>query len=150
MDLYSFLHSAPNGAILKARVDALCKGRVYGESLDCVMLHVMIGALQRNGFWQLYERYRDEQRGDQNSGRLARHQRAEESVWDSIASCEDQAASTGEAADLDRFSHSTAPGRELGCAIKVHFDGKVPRCRGSSVDLGAVYRRSMAREFQLI
>ena len=46
MDLYEFLTSATDAQTLKSRVDALCKGRVFGESLTPSMLHCMLRALQ--------------------------------------------------------------------------------------------------------
>ena len=48
MDLYEFLTSATDAQTLKSRVDALCKGRAFGESLTPSMLHCMLGAL-KNG-----------------------------------------------------------------------------------------------------
>ena len=46
MELYNFLESATDGATLQVRVDALCKGRVFGESLTLSMLHTIMEALQ--------------------------------------------------------------------------------------------------------
>ena len=46
MDLYEFLTSATDAQALKSRVDALCKGRAFGESLTPSMLHCMLGALE--------------------------------------------------------------------------------------------------------
>ena len=46
MDLYEFLTSATDAQTLKSRVDALCKGRAFGESLTPSMLHCMLGALE--------------------------------------------------------------------------------------------------------
>ena len=46
MELYNFLVSATDGTTLQVRVDALCKGRVFGESLTLSMLHTIMEALQ--------------------------------------------------------------------------------------------------------
>ena len=40
------MESATDGATLQVRVDALCKGRVFGESLTLSMLHTIMEALQ--------------------------------------------------------------------------------------------------------
>ena len=49
MDLHNFIASAPSSSKLRARIDALCKGHVFGESLDSAMLHVILEVLESNG-----------------------------------------------------------------------------------------------------
>ena len=46
MDLYEFLTSATDAQAFQSRVDALCNGRAFGESLTPSMLHCMLGALE--------------------------------------------------------------------------------------------------------
>ena len=48
MDLHEFLTSAVNSATLQARVDALCKERTIGESLNLSMLYTLLEALEND------------------------------------------------------------------------------------------------------
>ena len=48
MDLHEFLTSAVNSATLQARVDALCKERTIGESLNLTMLYTLLEALEND------------------------------------------------------------------------------------------------------
>ena len=46
MDLYELLASSPNKDILRSRVDILCKGRSFGDSLTPSMLYCILEALE--------------------------------------------------------------------------------------------------------
>ena len=46
MDLYELLASSPNKDTLRSRVDTLCKGRSFGDSLTPSMLYCILEALE--------------------------------------------------------------------------------------------------------
>ena len=47
MELHDYLQQAPDSTALKARVDKLCKQRIFGESLTLSMLYAILESLEQ-------------------------------------------------------------------------------------------------------
>ena len=143
MELYNFLESATDGATLQVRVDALCKGRVFGESLTLSMLHTIMEALQnaKDGDFT-----RDIGLISEEVRRLACGQQAKTNLWNPPAPFEDEATFARQNAYRDRFSSSTSTSGEPRCTIEIYLDGRVRGWRRHRLDMGTVQCRSVARE----
>ena len=145
MDLYEFLTSATDAQALKSRVDALCKGRAFGESLTPSMLHCMLGALENGN-------------GDFAADVAAINEEIQ--VLEDLPSINERKRAYGihllmektklpmPAKMLIATGFLRTPLNAAGRA-EVHLHAAIPRRRGGIVDMGAAYGRSMARKLQL-